>query len=109
MDEPEPQRRRPRTRAARRDSLRGDDVVVWLQFGLNHVPRAEDFPVMPCENLRVTLRPVNLFVRSPALDVPPSTQAVNCSVPLNGVVDTAEGNGAGRTSGTNGTNGACCA
>lgn len=22
------------------------DVVLWVQFGLNHVPRIEDFPVM---------------------------------------------------------------
>lgn len=69
-----------RSWAARKDNLTGGDPVVWLQFGLQHVPRAEDFPVMPCETIRVTLRPVNFFVHNPALDVPTSTQAFNCSV-----------------------------
>lgn len=76
-----------RSWAKRDDDLVQGDPVVWLQFGLNHVPRAEDFPVMPCEMLRVTLRPANVFVKNPSLDVPPSSQAVNCSVSLNGVVD----------------------
>ncbi|OAA59594.1 Copper amine oxidase [Niveomyces insectorum RCEF 264] len=115
-----------RTWAARQDALDQGDPVVWLQFGLNHVPRAEDFPVMPCEVLRVTLRPVNFFGRNPALDVPPSAQANNCSVGLNGALDTqlaqltVSGGGGGdagsgtetatngHANGTNGTNGAAC-
>ncbi|CAK7566788.1 MAG: hypothetical protein SEPTF4163_004740 [Sporothrix epigloea] len=106
-----------RTWAARNDSLEGGDPVVWLQFGINHIPRAEDFPVMPCENLRVTLRPANMFIRNPSMDVAPSTQAVNCSVSLNGVVDKVNGtngvhkengtNGVHKTNGTNGSS--CCA
>lgn len=63
------------------------DPVVWVQFGINHIPRIEDFPVMPMEMLKVTMRPVNFFDRNPALDVPPSKQEVNCSVGLNEVVD----------------------
>jgi primary-amine oxidase len=51
-----------------------------VQFGINHVPRIEDFPVMPCEILKVSLKPVNFFDKNPALDVPPSTQAFNKSV-----------------------------
>lgn len=76
--------------ANRRDELgegSGGEPVVWVQFGLNHIPRIEDFPVMPAEMLRVTMRPENFFDRNPALDVPPSMQEANCSVPLNGVVD----------------------
>lgn len=79
--------------ADRRDAVDGsgaageNDPVVWVQFGINHIPRIEDFPVMPMEMLKVTLRPVNFFDRNPALDVPPSRQEVNCSVGLNGVVD----------------------
>ncbi|KAL8377312.1 hypothetical protein RB595_008142 [Gaeumannomyces hyphopodioides] len=69
--------------ADRRDPLGAGDAVVWVQFGLQHVPRIEDFPVMPCEVLRVSLRPVNFFDRNPALDVPPSTQDFNRSVALN--------------------------
>lgn len=80
-----------RSWADRKDGLEGGDPVVWVQFGINHVPRIEDFPVMPMEMLKVMLRPVNFFERNPALDVPPSTQEVNCSVGLNGVVDGVEG------------------
>lgn len=80
-----------RSWAARGDALEGEEPVVWVQFGLNHIPRIEDFPVMPAEILRVMLRPVNFFERNPALDVPPSTQEVNCSVGLNGVVDGVKG------------------
>jgi primary-amine oxidase len=73
-----------RSWADRRDSLAFGDPVVWVQFGINHIPRVEDFPVMPAETLRVVLRPVNFFERNPAIDVPPGKQEVNCSVSLNG-------------------------
>lgn len=89
-----------RTWAARQDTLESGDPVLWLQFGLNHVPRAEDFPVMPVEMLRVTLRPTNFFVRNPALDVPASSQAVNGSVLLNE-------DGSAKANGANGAS--CCA
>lgn len=59
------------------------DPVLWVQFGINHVPRIEDFPVMPVETMKVMFRPVNFFDRNPAIDVPPSTQETNCSVGLN--------------------------
>jgi primary-amine oxidase len=29
-----------------------EDVVLWHSFGVCHVPRVEDFPVMPCGELR---------------------------------------------------------
>ncbi|KUI59977.1 Copper amine oxidase 1 [Cytospora mali] len=79
-----------RSWADRKDKFDGEgsaEPVVWVQFGINHIPRVEDFPVMPMEMLKVTMRPVNFFDRNPALDVPPSRQEVNCSVGLNGVVD----------------------
>ncbi|KAI1390612.1 copper amine oxidase [Hypoxylon trugodes] len=57
-----------------------EDIVVWVQFGLNHIPRIEDFPVMPVEIVSVHLKPVNFFTRNPALDVPQSTQAHNRSI-----------------------------
>lgn len=77
--------------ADRLDSLEAGDPVVWVQFGINHIPRVEDFPVMPAETLRVILRPENFFDRNPAIDVPPSRQDVNCSVSLNRDEDTAVG------------------
>jgi primary-amine oxidase len=71
-----------RTWASRRDDVQDKDIVVWVQFGINHVPRIEDFPVMPCEIVRVALKPVNFFEKNPAIDVPPSSQAINKSVLL---------------------------
>ena len=62
-----------RTYASRKDNVEDTDIVVWISFGLNHIPRIEDFPVMPVETLRVSLKPVNFFAKNPALDVPPST------------------------------------
>jgi primary-amine oxidase len=65
--------------ADRKDSVVDTDIVVWVQFGINHVPRIEDFPVMPCEIMKVSLKPVNFFEKNPALDVPPSEQVFNRS------------------------------
>jgi primary-amine oxidase len=30
-------------------NIKGEDIVLWHAFGVTHVPRPEDFPVMPCE------------------------------------------------------------
>ncbi|KLO90872.1 peroxisomal amine oxidase (copper-containing) [Fusarium fujikuroi] len=69
-----------RTWAQRNESLTPEsDIVLWVQFGINHIPRIEDFPVMPVEILKVHLKPVNFFTKNPALDVPPSEQSVNQS------------------------------
>ena len=59
-------------------SLENTDVVMWYVFGLNHIPRIEDWPVMPVERLGFTLKPVGFFRRSPAMDVAPN-QAKCCS------------------------------
>ena len=53
-------------------SLENTDLVVWHTFGLTHVPRPEDWPVMPVEYCGFSLLPVGFFDRNPALDVPPS-------------------------------------
>ncbi|KAK0114069.1 hypothetical protein ONS95_014308 [Cadophora gregata] len=68
-----------RSFADRKDNVLDDDIVVWVQFGINHVPRIEDFPVMPCEVLKVAFKPVNFFDKNPALDVPQSVQSFNRS------------------------------
>ncbi|KAL3423343.1 copper amine oxidase [Phlyctema vagabunda] len=71
-----------RSWANRKDNVLDANPVVWVQFGINHVPRIEDFPVMPCEIIKVSLKPVNFFDKNPALDVPPSEQSFNKSVAL---------------------------
>jgi primary-amine oxidase len=49
----------------------GADIVVWHTFGPTHVPRPEDWPVMPVARCGFTLKPTGFFNRNPTLDVPP--------------------------------------
>ena len=58
--------------AADRD-LTDTDVVLWYSFGVTHIPRPEDWPVMPVEYTGFLLQPVGFFDRNPALDVRPSS------------------------------------
>jgi primary-amine oxidase len=60
-------------------SLEGADVVLWHTFGPTHFPRVEDWPVMPVDYARFTLKPHGFFERNPALNVPPSES--HCHAP----------------------------
>ncbi len=46
------------------------DVVLWYTFGVTHLPRPEDYPIMPVHKAGFKLMPVGFFSRNPALDVP---------------------------------------
>jgi primary-amine oxidase len=48
------------------------DVVLWYVFGLHHITRPEDWPVMPSDRTSFWLKPWGFFDRNPALDVPPT-------------------------------------
>jgi primary-amine oxidase len=48
------------------------DVVLWYVFGINHVTRPEDWPVMPVDTVSFWLKPHGFFDRNPALDVAPA-------------------------------------
>ena len=50
-------------------STENTDVVMWYVFGTNHIPRTEDWPVMPVERTGFHLKPSGFFRRSPAMDV----------------------------------------
>jgi primary-amine oxidase len=54
------------------------DVVVWYTFGHHHIPRPEDWPVMPVAYSGFTLKPVGFFTANPAMDVPPSARSASC-------------------------------
>ena len=47
------------------------DLVLWYTFGLTHIPRVEDWPVMPVSSIGFSLRPDGFFNSNPALDLPP--------------------------------------
>jgi primary-amine oxidase len=48
------------------------DVVLWYVFGIHHVTRPEEWPVMPVDVVSFWLKPTGFFDRNPALDVPPT-------------------------------------
>ena len=55
------------------DSIEGEDVILWHAFGVTHVPRVEDFPVMNCEMTGFSLKPDGFNMGNPAIDLPPET------------------------------------
>jgi primary-amine oxidase len=60
----------PRWTAANR-SLADTDLVVWYVFAHMHVPRVEDWPVMPVSSIGFALRPDGFFDRNPGMDLAP--------------------------------------
>ena len=46
------------------------DLVMWHTIGVTHVPRPEDWPVMPVEYCGFHLVPLGFFDRNPTLDLP---------------------------------------
>ena len=50
--------------------IRDTDIVVWHTIGMHHLPRSEDWPVMPTMWHGFELRPFDFFDRNPALDLP---------------------------------------
>jgi primary-amine oxidase len=60
-------------------TIENTDIVVWYSFGHHHIPRPEDWPVMPVAYIGFSLKPSGFFAANPAIDVPPShPQVVSC-------------------------------
>ncbi|WP_020673325.1 primary-amine oxidase [Amycolatopsis nigrescens] len=55
-------------------ALSDTELVLWHVFGPTHVPRPEDWPVMPVDRAGFTLRPSGFCDRNPALDLPSNTE-----------------------------------
>ncbi len=60
-------------------SIDGTDIVLWHTFGPTHLPRPEDWPVMPVDHAKFTLKPYGFFARNPALNVPAPMSADHCA------------------------------
>ncbi|KAF8378236.1 hypothetical protein HHK36_029575 [Tetracentron sinense] len=57
--------------------LEETDIVLWYVFGITHIPRLEDWPVMPVEHIGFMLMPHGFFNCSPAVDVPPNASELD--------------------------------
>jgi primary-amine oxidase len=58
---------------AQNRSIENTDVVLWYVFGVHHITRPEEWPVMAVDTISFWLKPVGFFDRNPALDVPPTS------------------------------------
>ncbi|KAF8910178.1 peroxisomal copper amine oxidase [Gymnopilus junonius] len=47
-----------------------EDILVFVTVGTTHIPRPEDWPVMPVEHLTVAFKPNSFFKANPSMDVP---------------------------------------
>lgn len=52
--------------------IENTDIVAWYTLGFHHVPRAEDWPVMPVMWHDFVLRPFDFFPQSPVITLPPA-------------------------------------
>jgi len=91
-------------------SLVDADPVIWYGFGVTHIVRVEDFPVMPVEVTGFTLKPFGFFNGNPGLDIPAKKDPVSKE---HGVANGVAANGAaanGTTAnGAAANGGSCCA
>ena len=58
-------------------SIVDQDIVLWYTFGMTHIPRQEDYPVMPVVCIGFALRPNGFFDLNPANDIPRSNNKTN--------------------------------
>jgi primary-amine oxidase len=59
-------------------SVDNTEIALWYVFGHNHVPRPEDWPVMPVAMLGFQFRPDGFFDRNASMDVPPPPAKEHC-------------------------------
>lgn len=67
-------------------SVRDTDLVLWYVFGIHHITRPEEWPVMPADTVSFWLKPVGFFDRNPSLAVEPSPSA-HCAPGTSGTHD----------------------
>ena len=56
--------------AARNEPIENTDLVLWYTLNVTHIPRPEEWPVMPTTTVGFRLIPAGFFEANPALDVP---------------------------------------
>ncbi len=58
------------------------DLVVWVTVGIHHIPRVEDWPVMPTRWYGFKLQPFNFFDENPAFNLPAGFATTTSEAPL---------------------------
>jgi primary-amine oxidase len=53
--------------------IANSDIVAWYTVGFHHVPRAEDWPMMPTHWGEFSIFPYNFFDFNPAITIAPQT------------------------------------
>jgi primary-amine oxidase len=49
--------------------------VLWYVFGLHHITRPEEWPIMPVDTISFWLKPFGFFDQNPSIDVAPTLKA----------------------------------
>lgn len=61
-------------------SLDGEDLVLWHSFGPTHIPRTEDWPIMPVDYSGFWFKPHGFLDQNPAMNLPADARAgASCS------------------------------
>ena len=76
-------------------NIENTDVVLWYTFGIHHITRPEDWPMMSSDIVSFWLKPFGFFVRNPALDVAPTQSKSSCCSTEPTELPLADGNEAG--------------
>lgn len=60
--------------------LENTDVVLWYVFGIHHITRMEEWPIMAVDAVSFWLKPTGFFDRNPSIDAPrsPKGQKGSC-------------------------------
>lgn len=58
------------------ENLENTDVVMWYVFGIHHITRIEEWPIMSADVVSFWLKPSGFFDQNPSIDVAPTKKAV---------------------------------
>ena len=49
--------------------------MLWYVFGIHHITRVEEWPIMPVDTVSFWLKPFGFFDQNPSIDVAPTPKA----------------------------------
>jgi primary-amine oxidase len=62
--------------------LENADVVLWYVFGIHHITRPEEWPIMAVDTVSFWLKPSGFFDQNPSIDVAPTPRPMTrCATP----------------------------